>query len=252
MGTIFGGSPRRRLPGALRPGREPGAHGSGCCRGAGRGVRVLTVSGFRGIVPRNPSIYPIRSVYQRNPGSCRSTVARGTDPWPPDPPLKGPRARSPRPGRLGLRRLRPAMKPTGIRRGMWTKGSRRVHPNGVNEKVRRAVVLTPNEVLQRDGPIVIAAISGTLPDVLTSDYVLLPWHNSGHPPGSTAQGDRRQGKRTGRSALERLMDPCIRREPQGRSGSGAVGVRPVETRAQRNRGECRLGRGFALPGSRFS
>ena len=58
---------------------------------------------------------------------------------------------------------------------------RMVDPNGVNEKFRRAVVLTSNEDLQGDGPIIIAAISGTLPDELTADHILLPWHNTGHP-----------------------------------------------------------------------
>jgi mRNA-degrading endonuclease toxin of MazEF toxin-antitoxin module len=58
---------------------------------------------------------------------------------------------------------------------------RMVDPNGVNEKVRRAVVLTSNEELQRDGPIIIAAISGTLPEELTADHILLPWHRDGHP-----------------------------------------------------------------------
>ena len=58
---------------------------------------------------------------------------------------------------------------------------RMVDPKGVNEKVRPAVILTSNEDLQHGGPIVMAAISSTLPDPLTLDHVLLPWHNNRHP-----------------------------------------------------------------------
>ncbi len=53
-------------------------------------------------------------------------------------------------------------------------------PNGANPKVRRVVVLTPDAALAAGYPIVVAGVTGTLPDPLTSDYVVLPWKN---PPG---------------------------------------------------------------------
>ena len=53
-------------------------------------------------------------------------------------------------------------------------------PNGRNLKVRRVVVLTPDNELAAGYPIVVAAVTGTLPDPLTSDYVRLPYKN---PPG---------------------------------------------------------------------
>ncbi len=53
-------------------------------------------------------------------------------------------------------------------------------PNGMNPKVRRVVVLTPDAALAAGYPIVVAGVTGTLPDPLSSDYVLLPWKN---PPG---------------------------------------------------------------------
>jgi mRNA-degrading endonuclease toxin of MazEF toxin-antitoxin module len=53
-------------------------------------------------------------------------------------------------------------------------------PNGLNPKIRRVVVLTPDAALAAGYPIVVVCVTGTLPDPLTSDYVLLPWKN---PPG---------------------------------------------------------------------
>ena len=53
-------------------------------------------------------------------------------------------------------------------------------PNGQNLKTRRVVVLTPDIELAAGFPIVVAGITGTLPDPLTADYVKLPYKN---PPG---------------------------------------------------------------------
>ena len=53
-------------------------------------------------------------------------------------------------------------------------------PNGQNPKIRRVVVLTPDRALPAGYPIVVAGVTGTLPDPLTADYVLLPYKN---PPG---------------------------------------------------------------------
>ncbi len=53
-------------------------------------------------------------------------------------------------------------------------------PNGLNHKVRRVVVLTPDAALAAGFPVAVAGITGTLPDPLTADFVVLPWKN---PPG---------------------------------------------------------------------
>ena len=53
-------------------------------------------------------------------------------------------------------------------------------PNGQNPKTRRVVVLTPDIELAAGFPIVVAGVTGTLPDPLTADYVKLPYKN---PPG---------------------------------------------------------------------
>jgi hypothetical protein len=53
-------------------------------------------------------------------------------------------------------------------------------PNGRNPKIRRVVVLTPDNALAAGFPIVVAGVTGTLPDPLTEDYVRLPYKN---PPG---------------------------------------------------------------------
>jgi len=53
-------------------------------------------------------------------------------------------------------------------------------PNGQNLKTRRVVVLTPDIAIAAGSPIVVAAVTGTLPKPLTADYVKLPYKN---PPG---------------------------------------------------------------------
>jgi len=53
-------------------------------------------------------------------------------------------------------------------------------PNGQNLKTRRVVVLTPDIALAAGFPIVVAGVTGTLPNPLTADYVKLPYKN---PPG---------------------------------------------------------------------
>jgi len=50
-------------------------------------------------------------------------------------------------------------------------------PNGQNPKIRRVVVLTPDNELAAGFPVVVAAVTGTLPDPLTADYVKLPYKN---------------------------------------------------------------------------
>jgi mRNA-degrading endonuclease toxin of MazEF toxin-antitoxin module len=54
-------------------------------------------------------------------------------------------------------------------------------PNGQNPKTRRVVILTPDDALAAGYPVVAAAVTGTLPDPLTADHVLLPYKN---PPGT--------------------------------------------------------------------
>ncbi len=51
-------------------------------------------------------------------------------------------------------------------------------PNGRNPKTRRAVVLTPDSELAAGFPIVVAAVTATLPNPLTADYVKLPYKSS--------------------------------------------------------------------------
>jgi hypothetical protein len=53
-------------------------------------------------------------------------------------------------------------------------------PNGQNLKIRRAVILTPDRAVAAGYPIVVAGVTGTLPNPLTADYVRLPYKN---PPG---------------------------------------------------------------------
>jgi hypothetical protein len=50
-------------------------------------------------------------------------------------------------------------------------------PNGQNPKTRRVVVLTPDIELAAGFPIVVAGVTGTLPNPLTADYVKLPYKN---------------------------------------------------------------------------
>jgi hypothetical protein len=54
-------------------------------------------------------------------------------------------------------------------------------PNGVNRKQRPVIVLTRNDEIRRNSDLHVVTISGTLPEPLTDEYVLLPWHRSGHP-----------------------------------------------------------------------
>jgi mRNA-degrading endonuclease toxin of MazEF toxin-antitoxin module len=54
-------------------------------------------------------------------------------------------------------------------------------PTGQNLKTRRVVVLTPDAALAAGYPIVAAAVTGTLPAILTAEYVPLPYKN---PPGT--------------------------------------------------------------------
>ncbi len=56
-----------------------------------------------------------------------------------------------------------------------------VDPRGQNPKERRVVVLTPDAELAAGFPIVVAAVTGTIPPSLPADYVLLPYKN---PPGT--------------------------------------------------------------------
>jgi hypothetical protein len=53
-------------------------------------------------------------------------------------------------------------------------------PNGRNLKTRQVVVLTPDIELAAGYSIVVAGVTGTLPNPLTADYVRLPYK---HPPG---------------------------------------------------------------------
>jgi hypothetical protein len=56
-------------------------------------------------------------------------------------------------------------------------------PNGQNPKTRRVVVLTPDMELAAGFPIVVAGVTGTLPNPLTADLVKLPYKNpSGRHP----------------------------------------------------------------------
>ncbi len=57
--------------------------------------------------------------------------------------------------------------------------ARRADPQGVNEKRRPFVILTLSEEIARGQPIVAAAVSTTLPNPLTDEYVELPWNPTG-------------------------------------------------------------------------
>src|SRR5579872_2164200 len=52
--------------------------------------------------------------------------------------------------------------------------------NGVR-KTRPAIVLTTGERIAPSAPLKVVAITSTLPQPLTDEYVLLPWHAQGHP-----------------------------------------------------------------------
>jgi mRNA-degrading endonuclease toxin of MazEF toxin-antitoxin module len=52
-------------------------------------------------------------------------------------------------------------------------------PQGANEKRRPVVVVTRSEEIERGEPIIAAAITTTLPEPLTDEFVELPWHRDG-------------------------------------------------------------------------
>jgi mRNA-degrading endonuclease toxin of MazEF toxin-antitoxin module len=54
-------------------------------------------------------------------------------------------------------------------------------PAGRNPKKRPVVLLTSEDEVPTGDPLVAVGITGTLPNPLPPDYVLLPWHRSGHP-----------------------------------------------------------------------
>jgi hypothetical protein len=82
--------------------------------------------------------------------------------------------------------------------------------------------LTSNEDLQRDGPI----ISATLPEELTADHILLPWHRDGHPRTGLTKRAAVIGSwltRVGREAIERISGR-VRGNNSLRSPSGQENV----------------------------
>jgi hypothetical protein len=52
-------------------------------------------------------------------------------------------------------------------------------PNGVNLKKRPVIVLTRNNEIRRHSDLRVVAVTGTLPEPLANEYVLLPRHPSG-------------------------------------------------------------------------
>ena len=55
----------------------------------------------------------------------------------------------------------------------------RADPQGRNEKRRPFVVMTLSEEIREGETIVVAAITTTLPNPLTDEYVDIPWHRNG-------------------------------------------------------------------------
>lgn len=84
-------------------------------------------------------------------------------------------------------------------------------PNGRNPKVRRVVVLTPDLALAAGFPVVVAGVTGTLPDPLTADYVRLPYKN---PPGRHPK----TGMTKEAAVLCTWVVPISRDDIRGRSG----------------------------------
>ncbi len=84
-------------------------------------------------------------------------------------------------------------------------------PNGQNPKVRRVVVLTPDDALAAGYPIVVAAVTSTLPSPLTDDYVRLPYKNS---PGR----HQKTGLTKRAAVLCTWIDQISEQDIQGRSG----------------------------------
>ncbi len=85
-------------------------------------------------------------------------------------------------------------------------------PSGRNPKTRRVVVLTPDSALASGHPVVVAAVTGSVPPVLTPDYVLLPYKN---PPGSRHP---KTGLTKKAAVLCTWICPIDRRDIVGRSG----------------------------------
>jgi mRNA-degrading endonuclease toxin of MazEF toxin-antitoxin module len=54
-------------------------------------------------------------------------------------------------------------------------------PQSRNRKCRPVVIVTPTDEISEDEPFVGVAVTGTLPRPLPDDYVMLPYHNEGHP-----------------------------------------------------------------------
>ena len=84
-------------------------------------------------------------------------------------------------------------------------------PNGRNLKTRRVVVLTPDIALAAGFPIVVAGVTGTLPNPLTADYVKLPYKN---PPGRHPK----TGLTKEAAVLCAWIVPVILNDIKGRSG----------------------------------
>ncbi len=54
-------------------------------------------------------------------------------------------------------------------------------PQDRNAKTRPAVIVSETDEILKGRGIFCVAITGTLPDVLPEDCVLIPYHRSGHP-----------------------------------------------------------------------
>jgi mRNA-degrading endonuclease toxin of MazEF toxin-antitoxin module len=52
--------------------------------------------------------------------------------------------------------------------------------NGIR-KLRPAVVVTPTDRISAAGSLEVVAVTSVVPQLLPTDYVLLPWHARGHP-----------------------------------------------------------------------
>jgi mRNA-degrading endonuclease toxin of MazEF toxin-antitoxin module len=59
--------------------------------------------------------------------------------------------------------------------------SKLVDPRGRNPKDRPAVIVTRTEEIDSGAPLVVVAITTTLPEPLPDDYVSLPWSRPRHP-----------------------------------------------------------------------
>jgi mRNA-degrading endonuclease toxin of MazEF toxin-antitoxin module len=54
-------------------------------------------------------------------------------------------------------------------------------PRGRNPKDRPAVIVTPTDEMDADGPIFVVAITTTLTEPMPDDHVPLPWQRPKHP-----------------------------------------------------------------------